>query len=335
MMSVDVSILVVPREQFGKTRRTLESLYANTAIPFKLVYVDGNSPRRVARYLKAESIRRNFTLIRTERYLAANEARNIGLAHVDSEYVVFLDNDVEVTAGWLEALIRCAEETGAGAVGPMYYLGDPKDGIIHTLGAEMRIADERGERRYFEAHQHVNRRADDIRPQLVRREIDLIEFHCALARTDVVRRIGALDEQLLSFLDHNDFCLAVRQAGATIFSEPRAIVAHLSPPPLEPSDMPYFILRWSNAWIDASISRFSQKYGLRADDPGLQGHYRYRDGHRRRLFAGVRKVVLKTLGNPGLELVNHADRLLFDRILERTLVPRSYAKTRSIRNQAC
>lgn len=330
-MNVDVSILVVPREQFSKTRRALESIYANTAIPFELIYVDGNSPRHVARYLKRESVRRKFTLIRMERYLAANEARNIGLAHVHSKYVAFLDNDVEVTAGWLEALIRCAEETGAGAVGPMYYLGDPKAGIIHTLGAEMQIAVQCGERRYFETHQHVNRRADDIRPQLVRREIDLIEFHCALARMELVRSTGALDEQLLSFLDHNDFCLTVRRAGAKIFSEPRAVVAHLSPPPLAPSDIPYFIMRWSNAWIDASIRRFSEKHGLRADDPGLQGHYRYRDGHRRRLFSGLRKVVLGTLGNPGLELVNRADRILFDRILERTLVHRSHAGVPTVR----
>jgi glycosyltransferase involved in cell wall biosynthesis len=78
------------------TRRALESLYREMAPGFRLVYVDGGSPPAVARYLAAESKARGFELIRTERFLAPNEARNLGLRHATGRYVLFVENDVLV-----------------------------------------------------------------------------------------------------------------------------------------------------------------------------------------------------------------------------------------------
>jgi glycosyltransferase involved in cell wall biosynthesis len=92
---------VVPRKRFSLTERALETLYARTEPPFSLVYVDGGSPRRIKRYLEARAQERGFRLIRSERYLAPNEARNLGLREVRTPHVVFIDNDVLASSGWL------------------------------------------------------------------------------------------------------------------------------------------------------------------------------------------------------------------------------------------
>ena len=94
-----VTIVVVPRERFGVTRRSLEAIYANTPGPFHLVYVDGGSPASIRRYLADEARARGFTLVRTDRYLAPNEARNLGLRHARTRYVVFIDNDAVPAPG--------------------------------------------------------------------------------------------------------------------------------------------------------------------------------------------------------------------------------------------
>ena len=318
-----VDVLVVPREQFGKTAQSLESLFSNTHVPFSLVYVDGNSPRNVRRYLEHEAKRRAFTLVRTERYLSANVARNIGLRHCKADYVAFLDNDVAVLPGWLERLVTCAEETGAGIVGPLYYLGDPLKRQIHTAGAELAIQGDGAGKHMHERHHWVNADARSVR--LSRGAIDLVEFHCLLARREVLKAVP-LDEQLLSFLDHNDFCLQAKAAGFSIYSEPSAVVSHLSPPPLALSDIPYFFLRWSNAWIDPSIKHFAQKHGLALTDDALQGHYRYRDAHRLRLIGSVRKFIAKTLGLRACNAMDRAiDTVLFDGVLERAVRRRAAA----------
>src|SRR6266516_1506210 len=118
-----VTIVVVPREQFSKSQISLESIYAATPPPFRLVYVDGNSRSSLRRYLEQQAAARGFQLIRTENYLTSNEARNLGRREVCTEYVAFLDNDVFVQPGWLQTLLRCAVETGAWVVGPLYCYG--------------------------------------------------------------------------------------------------------------------------------------------------------------------------------------------------------------------
>lgn len=103
MTEPNVTIVVVPRERFSCTQQSLESIYEYTEFPFKLIYVDGNSPHKVRRYLEAKSEEKNFELIRTNYYLSPNHARNIGLSRVDTKYLVFVDNDVIVSPGWLRA----------------------------------------------------------------------------------------------------------------------------------------------------------------------------------------------------------------------------------------
>src|SRR5579864_7036334 len=114
-----LTIIVVPRERFSYSRTSLESIYANTDQPFRLIYVDGGSPKHVKNYLEVQAKVKDFKLLRTEHYLSPNQARNIGLRAANSKYVVFVDNDVIVASGWLTALLQCAEETNASLVGPL------------------------------------------------------------------------------------------------------------------------------------------------------------------------------------------------------------------------
>ena len=56
-----VTVVVVPRERFSLTKRSLESIYANTHSEFTLLYVDGGSPSSIKRYLAEESRKRRVS----------------------------------------------------------------------------------------------------------------------------------------------------------------------------------------------------------------------------------------------------------------------------------
>ena len=182
MSDPDVTVVVVPRERFSLIPRSLDSLYAGTAMPFRLVYVDGGSPPRVQRYLEVESAKRGFRLIRSERYLAPNEARNMGLAQARGKYVVFIDNDVLVSPGWLHALVRCADETGAWLVGPLYCFGEPASTKVHMAGGTAHIEVRDGRRYLAERHHVPGHWLKECRSTLRRTQTELMEFHCLLAR---------------------------------------------------------------------------------------------------------------------------------------------------------
>ena len=266
----DVTIMVVPREGFRVAGRALEVLYERTQYPFSLVYVDTGSPRLTRRRLESEARTRGFTLIRTERYLTPNRARNLALAHVTSQYVVSLDNDVLVTPGWLEALVRCAEETGAAVVGPVTCIGEPEGEIVHSAGGLAHIDDRSGVRRFIYKNHFGKARLEAIRARLRRSPTELVEFHCMLIRTEVLARVGPLDEEILNDPHHVDFCMMVRETGSSIYLEPASVVTQIAPPPVPWSDLAFFLQRWNGPATRRSVGHFTQKWQIRPDDPSIR-----------------------------------------------------------------
>ena len=315
------TVVVVPREQFSKTERSLESLIACTPPDVPIIYVDGNSPQHIARYLQKRAAESGMTLLRSDAYLTSNQARNMALPLIRTPYVAFVDNDVSFTPGWLDTLISSAEETGAWATGPLYLIDDPAKQIVHMAGAELRIVRENGGGRMVERHRFSNVPVTNVRDELVRRQTDLMEFHCLLVRTEVFERIGTLDEGLLSFLDHVDFCLDITAAGGTIFFEPAAVVTHLAPPPYALIDLPFFFLRFSDAWLEPSVRRFASKHALRLEDAEFDGHRRFRSAHRLRLLRRFREAVRRRGGWRAVAVVDALfTNILCDVVIENVVV---------------
>jgi GT2 family glycosyltransferase len=281
-----VTVVVSPRERFSAAQRSFESLMEDTSYPFDLVYVDGRSPRSLQRYLERQRRHRPFTLVRTERYLTPNEARNIGLRHVTTKYVVFTDNDVLFSKGWLERLVACAEETDAAIVGPLYLEGESPADIIHMAGGDAGIITRPdGKRVLYEKHRFAGIPLAAVQESCCRTPVDLLEFHCLLVARKWLDRIGSFDENLRSVSEHVDFCMLARTRGANIYFEPRSVIRYLRPPKLERSDIVYFMLRWSEAWTRMSIDHLVQKWSLTADVPTNYGVVEFGRSHRRLLMA--------------------------------------------------
>ncbi|PSB49412.1 glycosyltransferase family 2 protein [Chamaesiphon polymorphus] len=272
MTEPQVTIIVVPRERFSLTQESLESIYEYTETPFHLVYVDGGSPTHIRQYLATQSQQKNFQLIRTNYYLTPNRARNIGLQQVSTKYVVFIDNDVIVSPGWLQQMIQCAEETGATIVTPLTGEGMPVHERVHCAGGEAHlvIKEEGSEvKRYILSKLHYRgRRLKDVQGKLTRKATEMAEFHCIFVRTAIFEKIGLLDEAVMNTKEHADFCMTVAQAGGTVYLEPSSLVTYV--PGLSPcwSDLHFYMLRWSDAWGIASLKRLQKKWNLTEDEHG-------------------------------------------------------------------
>ncbi len=269
MTKPEVTLVVSPRERFSYTCQSLESIYENTKYPFSLIYVDGGSPKNIKKYLEEQSQEKGFQLIRTEHYLSPNQARNIGLKEVKTKYLVFIDNDVNVAPGWLEKIIKCAEETEATVVCPLVCIGKILHQKIHLAGGEARIELLNKSNKLLkivhEKHYFVNRLVADVQDQLQRKQCEFAEFHCMLVRTSIFDEIGPIDEGLLNTREHIDFCLTITQAGGTIYCEPSSVVTYVPGPPFVLSDIPFFMLRWSDEWELASLDYFVDKWDLGRD----------------------------------------------------------------------
>jgi GT2 family glycosyltransferase len=275
----EVTIVVSPRERFSLAIASLESIVRHTRESHELIYVDGNSPRQVQAGIAEIADEHGYRVIRTNQYLPPNHARNLALPHIRTRYVVFIDNDVFVTPGWLSALIDCAEATGAAVISPLICQGSPIHEIVHCAGGRCGISTASNDNNYM--FEKIRDQGKKVSERNYRREpTGLAEFHCMLVRASVLKEIGELDENLLNTREHIDFCIEASKRGGSIWFEPASVVTYLNDAPLKLSDIHYYMLRWGDDWERRSLTHIAEKWNLHTD--GALGNRLRNVGARRR-----------------------------------------------------
>ena len=116
-----VTVVVVPRESFNMFTEVVERIFRLTQIPFKMIIMEGHAPKKVRRGLEAIAQgREECRIVYSDKWRYPPEFVNQAIPMIDTRYVVFIDNDVEVLEGWLENLVGTAERENAGCVHPIY-----------------------------------------------------------------------------------------------------------------------------------------------------------------------------------------------------------------------
>ncbi len=128
---VKVSIIVLNLNRSGLTSDCVKAVMANTEVGlYETIVVDNGSS---AEQLDQLVIPPSVALLRLNRNMFFGEANNIGVESANGEYVVFLNNDVKVTAGWLTAMLKVFDNhVRVGAVGPKFLF---PDGSLQEAGA--------------------------------------------------------------------------------------------------------------------------------------------------------------------------------------------------------
>jgi hypothetical protein len=313
-VSTLATIVVVPRESFSRSMSCLAAIWSCTDGPFDLVWVDGRPPASLRQRLEEQATIRGFTLLRSPGPTAPNQARNQALTHVRTRYTVFLGNDVLVTEGWLDALVSCAEETGASFVSGISCSGAPSNPVVYCAGGETHVVEHDGRRSLHDRHHHAGRPLVDVCAELRRQPTEALVFHCVLVRTDVLAELGGLDEHLAAF-EHIDLSLRARGCRNGGWFEPRSLVMYSPPARLRRADLRYFVLRWSRAWVDASAAHFCRTWRLDSHHSGLDDNLRWLEDHRWSMVRG-RRWLRRVAGD---RAVRRADALL-DAAVTHTLV---------------
>lgn len=194
-MMPDVTVLCTVRHGYATSAVCVESLYANTDVPIRVVFADIASPDAARAYLEEQArTRPGFTYLRLPGLVSRQTARVAALARVETPYVVLLDNNMICAPGWLETLLKARDETGASVVSPIIVT---HGGRVHfsagTVQRKRRLG--LGPRRVLRPHGQAEAPVLSFlaagRPQ--RLDIDFAESHCCLAVTDDLRMPGVLE----------------------------------------------------------------------------------------------------------------------------------------------
>ncbi|MEO5765148.1 MAG: glycosyltransferase [Casimicrobiaceae bacterium] len=270
MQHARATLVMTARERHSLADTAIDGVLRATSQPYRFVYLDVQSPPWLRERLAGRAAAGQIEVVRFDEPLWPQEARLRFADAIDTDYVVFLDNDVEVAPGWLDALVRCADETGAGIVGPLYLWGDGvRPATIHMAGGAL-TEHAAGDRLALEeTHRLVG--SDPAAADLARGPCDYVEFHCMLLRTSLVQGESVLDARLRCVHEHIDASLGAKRRGYATVLEPAAQVTYLAYANYRLDELDFFRQRWSPAEGEANIATFCRKWNVVDDARSFGG----------------------------------------------------------------
>lgn len=211
------SVIVPVYNNCFYTRLCLEALAkARTGSPpYELILVDNGSIDDTASVLAQFSADLS-SVIRNQANLGFAAAANQGAAVARGEYLVFLNNDVMVEAGWLGALVAAAREDGeVGAVGARLLY---PDGTIQHAGVV--FGPDRHPHHAFAGY------PGDWPGALTARDYQAVTGACLLVGKELFLSLGGFDESYSNSFEDVDLCLKIRRSGRRVLYCSQAVAYH-------------------------------------------------------------------------------------------------------------
>jgi len=205
-------------------------------------------------------------------YSAAN---NIGARAATGDYLLFLNDDVEVrTANWIERLVGQAEQPGVGIVGVLLVY---PSGHVECAGV---VLDPSRGMPKTQLHLHPQASGGSEHLLELTRNTVAVSTACALLPTALFREVGGFDEGLVMELGDIDLSLRIWHAGRRVVWTPEVVLTHhfrSSRGRAEwPADHERFSARWEDLlmrgdpFLNPSLS-VTPEHEIRDGPPSLEG----------------------------------------------------------------
>ena len=215
----DVSIII---PAYGHLKYTIECLLSisaatDTSRSFEVIVADDASPDSTAEVLSGV---RHLRLVRQAENVGFLRNCNAAADQAAGRLIVFLNNDTQVTTGWLNAMASVFDEwPNVGAVGPRVVY---PDGNLQDAGTRVR-------REGAIEMIGLNGAPEDPRWGYPR-DVDYVSGACLMVVADVFREMGGFDEALApAYCEDLELGLRLRERGLRSMYTPKAeIVHHLS-----------------------------------------------------------------------------------------------------------
>ncbi len=240
-----ISIIIPLYNQLSYTKLCVESLRSAGIDGAEVLLIDNGSSDGTVAYLESCA---DFRVIRNRENLGCAGAWNQGVRETGSDWVVILNNDVILSPGWLEGLVRFAEDGGFDVVSPAIREGECNYDIAEY------------------ARDYVGRMKGVVR----RDEANGI---CFMVRRRVFETIGLFDESFrIGQFEDADFFRRARNAGFRLGTTGRSFIHHFgsvtqkalgqgrAEKPWVAENRAYYRKKWRLTWWRRFIERRVRKW---------------------------------------------------------------------------
>lgn len=220
--SPEVAIIIPTKDKVDILKRCIDSILNKTTYErYRIVIVDNSSEEEATKqYYEELAQKSKIEILTYDLPFNFSAINNYAVSKVDSEYLLFLNNDTEViTSNWIEEMLGYCLRSDVGAVGSLLYYTNntvQHGGIIMGIGG-------------VAGHSHKYFPRDDYgyfgRLKTVQ-NLSAVTGACLLMRTEVFEEIGGFEEELSHAFNDVDLCLRIRNKGYLIVYTPFAQLYH-------------------------------------------------------------------------------------------------------------
>lgn len=219
-----VSILIPNKDHIEDLDKCIKSIFEKTIYQnYEIVIIENNSTEETTfSYYKEiqDKSDRVKVVYWKEKEFNYSSINNFGVGFAKGEYLLFLNNDIEVINGeWMEEMLGYCQREDVGIVGARLYY--PDDTIQHA-GVVIGFGGIAGHTFIGQARQEYGYFARAMCVQ----NYSAVTAACMMAKKSVFEQVGGFTEKLKVAFNDIDFCLKVRETGKLVVYNPYAELYH-------------------------------------------------------------------------------------------------------------
>jgi len=211
-MGNKLAIIIVNWKQYELTTKCLFSVYKSKFKDFEIVLVDNESNTE-----KLKNLIKNFKKIKifqNDTNLGFGAANNQGINYAiqnNFKYVMLLNNDTEVDENFIDPLISKINKNNLiGAVQPLIMNYNNKNSIWSAGGYVNK----------FFGYTFTNKNSNG------NLKLDWITGCCMLLKTDLIKKVGLIDENFFAYYEDVDWSLRIKDLGYSLKLVNTSLVYH-------------------------------------------------------------------------------------------------------------
>lgn len=257
--TVLVDIVILTGGRFDMLRKCLDSIRRCTSVSYNIILVDNACDQKE----KNENLDlfQNVMTKRLTQPVGFAEGNNIGARMGHAPLILLLNDDVELTDGCIDSMVRTMDDPQYSVVGAKLLFPETSSSPIRPAGKVQHIGHALNVKAQV-IHPLVGWSADNPKT-CISRECFSVTGACLMTRRSIWNRLGGLD--LLygaGTMEEVDYCLKVRGLGGKIYVNTDAVAYHYTGATSEKKNTPFplqinemkFLSRWSGsgllAWDD-------------------------------------------------------------------------------------
>lgn len=217
-----ISILIPNKDHISDLSKCINSiLHKSTYSNYEIIIIENNSEEKETfEYYKKLKRNAKIRVVNWENSFNFSAINNYGFQHSKGEYILLLNNDVEViTPDWLQEMLMFAQRKDVGAVGTMLYY--PDDTIQHA-GVILGIGGVAGH-----SHKYFKRGEYGYAGRLcVAQNLSCVTAACLMTKREIYEEIEGFDEDFAVAFNDIDFCMKIREKGYLVVFTPFAELYH-------------------------------------------------------------------------------------------------------------